>query len=184
MSNQSLNKLDFVGNLREKMPINEFLLSYKGEINDEIMMPLLAMTEKKLEMSGTRGKTKNKVFNVIVECLQNVTRHSGNNSYSKAAMFMVGEIDEGYVIYSGNAIRAEKVHDLKSSLLKINSMDKDELKEFYKLWMKSQEFSNKGGAGLGLMDMARKTGNPLGFDFEPIDDEYYFFSLKTVVNNQ
>ena len=184
MNNHSVNKLAFVRDLREHMPINEFLLSYKGEINDDIMIPLLAMTEKKLEMSGTKGKTKNKVFNVIVECLQNVTRHSNDNEYAKAAMFMVGECDEGYVIYSGNAIRAEKVHDLKSKLLKINTMPKEELKEFYKLWMKSQEFSNKGGAGLGLIDMARKTGNPLDFDFEPIDEQYYFFSLKTLVNNQ
>jgi hypothetical protein len=184
MNNQSANKLAFVSDLREHMPINEFLLSYKGEINDDIMLPLLAMTEKKLEISGTKGKTKNKVFNVIVECLQNVTRHSSDNEYAKAAMFMVGECEEGYVIYSGNAIRAEKVHDLKAKLLKINTMPKEELKEFYKLWMKSQEFSNKGGAGLGLIAMARKTGNPLDFDFEPIDDQYYFFSLKTLVNNQ
>jgi hypothetical protein len=184
MDNQSENKLGFVSDLRGHMPINEFLLSYKGEINDDIMLPLLAMTEKKLEMTGTKGKTKNKVFNVIVECLQNVTRHSIDNEHAKAAMFMVGECDEGYVIYSGNAIRTEKVLDLKAKLLKINTMPKEELKEFYKLWMKSQEYSDKGGAGLGLIDMARKTGNPLDFDFEPIDDDYYFFSLKTLVNNQ
>ena len=184
MSNQKPDKLAFVDHLRESMPVNQFLLSYKGEIDDDLMVPLLAMTEKKLEMSGTAGKTKNKVFNVIVECLQNVTRHANDPESAKAAMFMVGESDEGYVIYSGNAIRANKVHDLKAKLLKINTMNKEELKEFYKLWMSSQEFSNKGGAGLGLMDMARKTGNPLDFDFEPIDDEYYFFSLRTLVNNQ
>ena len=147
------------------------------------MMPLLAMTEKKLDMSDSAGKVKAKVFNVMVECLQNVTRHSADNNTNKAAMFMFGASDEGYVIYSGNAIRCEKVHELKRKLLQINTMSKDELKEFYKFWMNSQEFSNKGGAGLGLIDMAQKTGNPLDFDFEPIDDEYYFFSLKTLINN-
>ncbi|MCP4311667.1 MAG: hypothetical protein GY790_10425 [Bacteroidetes bacterium] len=160
------------------------MLSYKGEISDEIMMPLLAMTERKLEMSGAKAKTKAKVFNVIVECLQNVTRHTRNTVHKKAAMFLLGGYEDGFVIYSGNAIRADKVLDLKTKLLKVNTMTQDELKEFYKLWINSQEFSDMGGAGLGFIDMARKTGNPLDFDFEPIDDEYYFFSLKTLVNNR
>ena len=183
MNIQSLDKLGFVSKLKEQMPDNQFMLSYKGEISDEIMMPLLAMTEMKLEMSGAKGKIKGKVFNVIVECLQNVTRHTRNMEHRKAAMFMLGGCDEGFVIYSGNAIRADKVQELKEKLLKINTMTQEELKEFYKFWIHTQEFSERGGAGLGFIDMARKTGNPLDFDFEPIDDEYYFFSLKTLVNN-
>ena len=182
MNSQTSDKLQFVSKLREQLPDNRFMLSYKGEISDDIMLPLLAMTEKKLDISGTAGKVKAKVFNVMVECLQNITRHTANITADKAAIFMFGGCDEGYVIFSGNAIKSEKVQELKSKLLKINTMSKDELKEFYKFWINSQEFSNKGGAGLGLIDMARKTGNPLDFDFEPIDDEYYFFSLKTLIN--
>ena len=90
-------------------------------------------------------------------------------------MFMFGGCDDGYVIFSGNAIKQENVQELKNKLSKINTMSKDELKEFYKFWISSQEFSSKGGAGLGLIDMARKTGNPLEFD-EPVvfmsDKEY------------
>ena len=182
MNVQTSDKLAFINKLRESMPENRFMLSYRGDMTDDIMMPLLAMTEKKLDQSGSAGKIKAKVFNVMVECLQNVTRHAADVSADKAAMFMFGASDEGYVIFSGNAIKNENVHDLKNKLLKINTMSKEELKEFYKLWINSQEFSEKGGAGLGLIDMARKTGNPLEFDFEPIDDEYYFFSLKTVIS--
>lgn len=184
MNIQSLDKMQFVSRLREQLPSNQFMLSYKGEISDDIMMPLLAMTERKLEMSGAKSKIKAKVFNVIVECLQNVTRHTRNMEHKKAAMFMLVGCEDGFVIYSGNAIRAEHVKGLKDKLLRANTMTREELKEFYKFWINSTEFSDKGGAGLGFIDMARKTGNPLDFDFEPIDDEYYFFSLKTLVNIQ
>ena len=90
MNSQTPDKLQFVNKLREQMPENRFMLSYKGEISDDIMMPLLAMTEKKLDMSGSAGKVKAKVFNVMVECLQNVTRHTANIKADKASMFMFG----------------------------------------------------------------------------------------------
>ena len=42
---------------------------------------------------------------------------------------------------------------------------------------------NKGGAGLGLIEMAKKTGNKLDYDFVPLDDEYAYFILSKTVNS-
>ena len=42
--------------------------------------------------------------------------------------------------------------------------------------------THKGGAGLGFVDMARKSGQKLHFDFEPIDEHFSFFSLKTIIS--
>ena len=37
--------------------------------------------------------------------------------------------------------------------------------------------SDKGGAGLGFLDMAKKTGTKFEYYFEPLDDEKCFFIL-------
>jgi len=79
---------------------------------------------------------------------------------------------------SGNPVRKEHVEALKASLEKINGLDKDGLKELYKDIMKNSTLSEKGGAGLGFVDMARKSGEKLEWSFVDVDDEFSFFCLK------
>ena len=44
------------------------------------------------------------------------------------------------------------------------------------------ELSSKGGAGLGLIDIAKKTGNKFEYHFLPIDDNFSFFILISKVS--
>ena len=44
--------------------------------------------------------------------------------------------------------------------------------------IKSAKLSDKGGAGLGFVDMARKSGNQLDYCFVEMDNDNYFFCLK------
>jgi hypothetical protein len=181
MNETTFKDLQFVSRFRSTMFDNQIMLSYKGEISQDIMLGLLDLTEKKLDSSNADLGVKSKIFNVMVGCLQNVTYHSDKNKHAKSSMFLIGRVDGGYAIYSGNAISKDKVADLKTKLMSINDMSGAELTEFYKSWLTSRELSEKSGIGLGLIDIARKTGNPLEFDFENIDEEYNYFSLRTVV---
>ena len=60
---------------------------------------------------------------------------------------------------------------------------KEELKDEYKNILNNQKMSTKGGGGLGLVDIARKTGNKLGYMFHNFDEKYYFFSLDISISN-
>jgi len=44
------------------------------------------------------------------------------------------------------------------------------------------EMSDKGGGGLGMIDIARKTGEKLNYNFMPVDDSYSFFSLNIKIS--
>ena len=48
--------------------------------------------------------------------------------------------------------------------------------------MKEGRLSEKGGAGLGFIDIARKTGNQLEFHFLPIDEGSSFFLLTSSIS--
>ena len=61
-------------------------------------------------------------------------------------------------------------------------MSKEELKEYYKAVLNNGEMSLKGGGGLGMIDIARKTGEKLNFSFSPVDDTYSFFSLNIKIS--
>ena len=97
-------------------------------------------------------------------------------------VFVVTRSTEEYRITTGNAMETSKIQDLKRTLEYINSMDKDALNELYKKQIKEGQIHEKGGAGLGFIDIKRKTGNNLSYEFAKIDDEYSFFILSSSVS--
>jgi len=100
---------------------------------------------------------------------------------SRFAIIVVSKETERYRISTGNFVTHDKVDVLKNKIDKINSMGKEELKDMYKFILNHQRLSEKGGGGLGLVDIARKTGNKLEYHFEKYNDIYYFFNLDVFV---
>ena len=74
-------------------------------------------------------------------------------------------------------------HDLKVKLDEINNLETKEIRNVYRQMLSNSEFSNKGGAGLGLIEMAKKTGNKLDYDFVELDNEFSYFILSKTVDS-
>jgi len=175
----------------DKMERNKIMLSFKGDITSELLTSILQIMESKLDNLQEEPKVKKKVYNVLVECLQNLYHHMDevsptasetNGKISRSAIFMIGKTGSEYTIITGNYILAEHVNNLKARLDKVNSMTKEELKEYYKEILNNDEFSLKGGGGLGMIDIARKSGQKLNYSFLPVDDKFSFFSLNIKIS--
>ena len=179
--------MKYIYELHRTMVTRNLILVYEGEFTQEITKSVLAMAERNMDAIGEDSAIKRKVFNVMVECLQNIVKHSdevNDAAYAdrNSAVFMMGKHDDKYIITSGNPISNDKIGMLQGKLEHINSLDKEGLKEYYKDVIKNNKgLSPKGGAGLGFIDMARKSGQKLQFDFEPINENISFFSLKTII---
>jgi hypothetical protein len=179
--------MKYIYDLHKTMLRQSLILVYEGEFNQEVTKSVLAMVERNMDSFGEESAVKRKVFNVMVECLQNICKHAESfdvETYGKNnAIFLIGKHDEEYIITSGNAVPNDKVPEISRKLDNINALDKDGLKELYKSIIKGSDgLSPKGGAGLGFVDMARKSGQKLRFDFEPIDEHLTFFSLKSTIS--
>ena len=174
--------MKYIFDLHKTMLDNHLILVYEGEFTQEITKSVLAMAERNMDSSGEESTIKRKVFNVMVECLQNIVKHANDVQNNHSAIFMVGKQENEYVIVSGNPIENAEIDILKEKLDQINSLDKDGLKSLYKDIIKNTEISDKGGAGLGFVDMARKSGNPLEYEFSDIDDNNSFFCLKSSIS--
>jgi len=73
------------------------------------------------------------------------------------------------------------VEDIAMFLGKLNSLDSDTLDDLYKKQMREGIMSPKGGAGLGFIDIRRKTGNPLDYSFVSIDEDTSFFIFTSTI---
>ncbi|MBL4668767.1 MAG: hypothetical protein HRT73_09670 [Flavobacteriales bacterium] len=178
--------MDNIHDFYNKMEKGNIMLSFKGEVTSDLLTSILQIMESKMETLEEPPKIKKKVYNILVECLQNLYHHLDDDDFKtkineKSALFMIRKVDGEYSIMTGNFIANENVELMEGRLDRINAMDKDELKMYYKEVLNNGEMSAKGGGGLGMIDIARKSGKKLEYKFDHIDDEYSFFSLNIKV---
>ncbi|MBN2683621.1 MAG: SiaB family protein kinase [Bacteroidales bacterium] len=173
----------------EKINTGNVVISYKGEVSSELITNSLEVIESKLDDLNEDSRLIRKVYNVLVELLQNLYHHSafvegseGQESKERIAMFLVIKNGEDYSIHTGNYVHNSNIQVLKDRLDQINALTKDELKDLYKLILNNEEFSEKGGGGLGMIDAARKTGSKFEYCFEDFINGYSFFCLNININ--
>ncbi|MBO4244805.1 MAG: SiaB family protein kinase, partial [Bacteroidales bacterium] len=68
---------------------------------------------------------------------------------------------------------------LKDKLDHINSLSPEELNDFCRDIRLTTGFTEKSGASLGLIEMAKKSGNKLVYSMKPVDDQKTYFYLST-----
>ncbi|MFM7486589.1 MAG: SiaB family protein kinase [Cytophagales bacterium] len=182
--------MNYIYDLHRTMASHKLILVYDGDFTQETTKSILAMAERNLDSSGEDSGIRRKVFNVMVEALQNVVKHSSEQDLtagsliSKSAIFMISKDDKRYCVMTGNPIPKSGVAELTKNLDDLNLKDKDGLKEMYKEIIKNTQISQKGGAGLGFIDMARKSGEKLEFSFNNLNAEYDFFCLKVNISRE
>ena len=181
--------VDSVFEFYKLMKTNNVSLVYEGEITHAITKAFTSLTESAMAKTSESGSTQRKVFHVMVECLQNISKHaeevsSGVLHKEKRGVFLIHKNDDSFGVTTGNVIANDKIENLKSSLDHINSLDKDELKKLHKEQMRGGALSEKQGAGLGFIDIAKKTGNPLEYHFLDIDDKASFFILTSNIKRK
>ncbi|MBO7495909.1 MAG: SiaB family protein kinase [Salinivirgaceae bacterium] len=183
-----INLIKSVLSLHDEMASNGFSLVYEGEFSHEVMKMFTSMAERDMDKSNEDKSVKRKVFHVMVECLQNMTKHSDDvdrNDGVGNGLFIVGKKDGYWSVITANKILKEKIEGLKASIDTINGLNKDDLNALYKKQIREGSLSEKGGAGLGLIDIARKTGRQLDYQFLPLEDnENYFFLLKVRIDSK
>lgn len=159
-------------------------LAYLGVFTDEITNLLVNLSESYVSKTERFSKLSKKVSFVIAESFQNIIRHSiieKDNvfeiQYSKD-FFQIAILDDSIVISSANVILNENVDSLNKNIELINSLSSEELKTLKLGTLQNGIMTDKGGAGLGLIEMVRKSGLPLQKHFIPIKDG---FSLVILV---
>lgn len=176
----------FIFDLYRQM--NHYSLSYiyRGGFSIDLSNKILSLAETNMENHSESSSTKKKVYFIMLESLQNITRHQDiktKESIDNSSFFVIQRLVNDYYITSGNIVENKNIESLKSKLSKVNSLDKESLKEYYKEILSQGEFSTKGGAGLGLIEMARKSGNKLVYDFKEINTDLsnFYFQIKVSV---
>ncbi|RLD44867.1 MAG: hypothetical protein DRI86_06470 [Bacteroidetes bacterium] len=168
-----------------KLMDNHIMLSFKGEITSDIITMVLQIMETRLDSVSEKGNVKKKIFNVLVECMQNLYHHSEaeepGNIDTRRAMLELFYDNDFYYILTGNYIKNDAIAALRDRIDRVNSLSKEDLRRYYREILDNNIISDKGGADLGMIDMARKSGQKLFYQFHDVNDSLSFFELRVKV---
>jgi len=153
------------------------IVYHSGNVSSQDVDRVLSVIETELE-----GENKNivkKILFLSVESLQNIIHHSDKNTKSETfAYFQLIKEDEFYLIKTGNLITNEKTEGLKKRMECILSSTVEEIKEKILNRIQNSEFSEKGGAGIGLLSIKKKTGEGMSYNIEVFEGDYNFIHFE------
>ncbi|MBL29231.1 MAG: hypothetical protein CMM50_17005 [Rhodospirillaceae bacterium] len=163
---------------------------YSGYVTEPILSGIGQALKRKLELEETDTKKVRNVFAIFVEQMQNIIRYSaereptgdnGDDSNLRYGVVLIG-VDSGeFWVTCGNLVERRDVERLRSRLGELQTSDKDKLKALYKEKLRGETEATSKGAGIGFIEIARRSTKIIDFDFLDVDDEHAFFCLKSSI---
>ena len=172
--------------LYRSMFLDNVMFMYMGFVTSDLVSHVLEIMEDRLEDDRNDRRFSKKVYNVLVECLTNVYVDENSQhlpGYDPTSLLMVRKVDQCYIVSTGSYISAQREEELRTALEKINSLDIDGLKAYHKEILITEDPSLAGITTLGLIDLARKSKNPLNFEFSHNTGTSVFFCLETTIHH-
>ena len=180
-----MSNFDLFG-LREHFQAQGIMLCFNGPISRSLIEEVGNALKNYMEAEKAAPTAVMDVFGIYVEMTQNIRHYAAHQGYSdtlSAATIVVARDAEGhYVVEAGNVTEAADGERLVRRIEELGAMDRAALKAVYKAQLRApREDDASSGAGLGLIDIARKTSAPLTASSESIDGGRAFFSLRAVI---
>lgn len=182
------NKLNNLMGLQKALQDYGVMITFSGRFTQEVIEELGDAVRKYLETEAISLRDTFAVFSVFIEQTQNIKNYSAQKSASplgekiaNSGIVAIGKSGEGYFVSSGNLLDAQDVDRLTCHLESIMAQDKAGLKKMYKDQLKKEPTGCSVGAGLGMIDMARKACQPLQYSIVAVDEALCFFTLQVQV---
>jgi hypothetical protein len=162
----------------------ENILAHFGPLSYEEIGFLLNRMSAYVDKQGMAITVKKKVYSAMVESLENIYKHQDiiNSNTEHQPRFTLFLDEKEFSLFASNSLLNHKVTPLKEKLDRVNALNKEGLKELYKLTILSGDVSPKGGAGLGIINIAKVSENKINYKFEKINSEYSYFTINVVIS--
>nr|WP_320132856.1 SiaB family protein kinase [uncultured Holophaga sp.] len=174
--------------LRQNLTRAGALICFNGPFSHSIIEELGKAVKHYLETQDLEKGAMMDVFSVYIEATQNVRNYASAHdlagrgcSGTAEGIIVIGRDGDRYVVSSGNYMLEVDGESLGARLDELNLLDKASLKGLYREQMRRPLPEGATGAGLGLIDMARKASLPLQYSLVPEGDGLTFFSLRVVI---
>jgi len=164
------------------MSKTQTILNYKGSIEFKTTDILLQKVKKDLETHSIKKVIKKRVYNIMVECIENILKHPVADPYTNIHPYIILEKESNkYLITAGNLISNDEVDILKQKLNNTKDQNKTTLVEMYENQINKENISLDKGAGLGIITIALQANSNFDYSFTPVNKQTSIFELQVTV---
>jgi len=179
--------------LRQQLDAANILICFNGPLSQSIIEQLGVAVRRHLEGEALDEGTLYDVFAVYIEQSQNIQNYTAKKAaegihaspgssgvHFDAATIAIGRVEpDHYLVTAGNPVAKADLPALTALLDALAGLDADGLKALYREQRRKPRTGS--GAGLGLIDMARKASRPLEYQVREMDEHTAYFHLIAVI---
>jgi hypothetical protein len=152
---------------------------YEGVLTSEVRIQLSDLVKAVAMASLGKRPNLKKLYGIAIELLDNAQRYGSTDGLIRFDWKVDGD---HVVITIENKASKEDALRLLNTVEAVNSMSSEQLAEAFRAQLTQEGFGEKGGAGLGFLDIARKcvaNGGPATPDviqarIRPANSDEYF----------
>jgi len=165
---------------------NLVIMNFNGIITQNSIVDLARTVEATLiDYNEDETKIRN-IFEIIIEVMRNILSYSydsvdlGNNTFQSNGHILISLENKSseYTINSGNLIDKNQKETISTLINEVNALNADELKELYKERRRNRRRNHDRGAGLGFIDIAKKSKKKLEYTFSENDNNSLMYELN------
>jgi hypothetical protein len=165
----------------------DVIINHKGMIDLEVIDDILLKLKNYLQEKQFELVIRKRVYTLAVECLDNIYKHADHSIHIAEIIsefpprFIIEKINDDFQIHTGNIIFDVNREKISNKIERLNKLTPEEINNLYKKSLTNAEISEKGGAGLGLIVMAKITAHKIKYDFEKINDKFFYFAMQLTI---
>ena len=178
-------KLENLRFFREKIVAEGVLFCYSGPVSQGLIEEVGQTVRANMSTQAGSKTIIERIFGIFVEQVQNIMNYSAEQYDSlRSGIVLVGRESKEFYVVCGNVVDEANKRKIERAIDEIAGKDKQELKALYKKKMKQTDVQAGKGAGLGLIDIARKASKPVEYQFEDLDTERCFYASKVTISEE
>ena len=171
--------------MRKSYLEQRIMLCFNGPISRSLIEEIGNALRNYLNSQQATPTDAMDVFAAYIVMTQNIRHYAmrlGYDEETASATVAVAKDAQGhYLVSAGNLVEYSDGEALLRTIESLAKLDKQELKQAYKKQLRMPRGNESSGAGLGLLDIARKSSEPMRASLEPLPDGRGFFSLTAVI---
>lgn len=156
------------------------VLSVRGEIDQEAFGNIIEQLEEHEAELKLKQFSSFKI--IVTEVVQNMIKyafksHANHPEYEMQLNICYDAHKQKYFVRGGNVLQREQLETVKKRMDEVNGLDKEGLKALYRERRKSGEKSHNRGAGIGFLEMAKRSSEPLEYKSGNLDSQLAYLTL-------
>lgn len=170
--------------LRNNFARHDVLTCFNGPFSHGLIEEVGAALRQHLEQRAAQHSAVFDVFSVYIELAQNIRNYvqtqgflPGQPHNPDCAVITILWDGERYSVGAGNVVTSADGARLEARTNELNGLDKDGLRRRFKEQLRAPRPAGSLGAGLGLLDIARKAVAPLRLTRTALSGDWEFVSI-------